>query len=177
MAPLDRPALAARLQTCHLAGRFRLRSGQIADHYFDKYLFESDPELLAAVAALATPLVPSNTELLAGLELGGIALSTALSLRTGLPQVLVRKEAKAHGTAKRIEGCDVAGLNTLAVEDVVTTGGQIVASAEALRLAGAIVETAFCVVDRRTQSSEPDILFAAGIALRSLFVATDLETH
>ncbi len=87
-------ALATRLRdTSRLTGRFVLRSGSVADVYFDKYLFEADPELLHAVADLAAPLVPEGTELLAGLELGGVPVATALSLRTGLPQVLVREDA------------------------------------------------------------------------------------
>ena len=110
MVVVDRKELAARLQTtCMLRGEFVLRSGQVTDFYFDKYLFESDPELLSAVAEQAASLVPDETDLLAGLELGGVPVATALSLATGIPQVLVRKQAKSYGTAKLAEGPDIAG--------------------------------------------------------------------
>ena len=107
---MDRRQLARRLQaSCGLTGHFVLRSGEVSDFYFDKYLFEAVPELLDAVAELASPLVPDGTEILAGLELGGVPISTALSLRTGIPQVLVRKEAKTYGTAKLAEGLSNIG--------------------------------------------------------------------
>ena len=131
---MDKGQLAERLRTtCGLRGRFVLRSGQVSDFYFDKYLFEADPVLLSAVTALAAPMVPAGTEILAGLELGGVPLSTALSLLTGLPQVLVRKEAKTYGTAKLAEGPEVSGRRVAVIEDVITTGGQVVLSTEQLR--------------------------------------------
>ncbi len=108
---------------------------------------------MAAVARLAAPLVPPGTEILAGLELGGVPISTALSLLTGLPQVLVRKQAKTYGTAKLSEGPDVGGKHVLVVEDVITTGGQVVASTEELRALGALVTTVLCVIDRRASSA------------------------
>ncbi len=142
--------MASLLQAaCYLEGHFVLRSGQVATFYFDKYLFESNPSLLRAVAEHAAALVPEGTDVLAGLELGGVPIATALSLLTGLPQVLVRKQAKQYGTAKLAEGPDVAGRRLLVVEDVVTTGGQVVLSAEELRRRGASVENVLCVIDRR----------------------------
>jgi|APMI01.1.fsa_nt_gi orotate phosphoribosyltransferase len=80
--------------TSRLTGEFTLRSGQVATEYFDKYRFESDPVLLRAVAEQMVPLVPEGTELLGGLELGGIPIVTILSSLTGIPAVFVRKEAK-----------------------------------------------------------------------------------
>jgi orotate phosphoribosyltransferase len=85
---------------CRLTGRFVLRSGRAADEYFDKYQFEADPALLDEIAAGMVPLVPEGTEVLAGLEMGGIAVVTALGRRTGLPCAFVRKEAKSYGTAR-----------------------------------------------------------------------------
>ena len=147
---MDKAELARRVQaTCYLSGHFVLRSGQETDFYFDKYQFEADPLLLRAVAELAAPLVPPGTEILAGLELGGVPISTALSLLTGLPQVLVRKQAKTYGTARLSEGPDVAGRRVLVVEDVITTGGQVVSSTEELRARGALATTVLCVIDRR----------------------------
>src|ERR1035441_1214655 len=126
---MDRQTLAARIHDrCRLVGTFTLRSGQIADYYFDKYQFEGDPELLKEVAAQAISLIPPGTEILAGLELGGIPIATALSLATGLETVFVRKQAKQYGTARLAEGGPVAGRRVLVVEDVITTGGQVAMS-------------------------------------------------
>ena len=176
---MERKELARRLQeACYLTGHFVLRSGQVTDFYFDKYLFESDPKLLRAVAELAAPLVPAGTDMLAGLELGGVPLSTALSLVTGLPQVLVRKEAKTYGTAKLAEGPDVAGTRLLVVEDVVTTGGQVVKSVEELRRRGAVVTNVLCAIDRRPPVAVPSPaagrLEEAGLELLPLFTAAEL---
>src|SRR5260221_2068758 len=110
----------------HQSGRnFTLRSGVVSDQYFDKYLFESNPMLLWAIAEHLALLLPPETEVLAGLETGGIPISTALSLYTGLPQVFVRKEAKGYGTKKLAEGISIVGRELTIIEDVVTTGGQI----------------------------------------------------
>jgi orotate phosphoribosyltransferase len=175
---VDRQELAGRLQrACYLRGTFVLRSGQVADFYFDKYMFESEPELLRAVAELAATLVPEGTEVLAGLELGGVPIATALSLATGLPQVLVRKEAKTYGTAKLAEGPDVGGKQLLVIEDVVTTGGQVVMSVTELRRRGALVSSVLCAIDRRPPGTDAaaDKLRAAGLDLVALFSAAELS--
>lgn len=156
-----------------LPGEFRLRSGLIADTYFDKYQFESDPELLHAVALELLPLIPSDAEILAGLELGGVPVVTALSLASGLPAVFVRKKAKDYGTAKLAEGPEIDGRRLIVVEDVVTTGGQVVLSTNDLRARGAIVLTALCVIDREQGGRET--LAAEGIDLRAAFTRSDIE--
>jgi orotate phosphoribosyltransferase len=173
---VNKAELARELyRACYLEGEFVLRSGQTANFYFDKYQFEAAPALLAAVAELAREMVPPETEVLAGLELGGVPVSTALSLATGLPQVLVRKQAKTYGTAKLAEGPDVAGRRALVVEDVVTTGGQVVLSTEDLRARGAIVDTVLCVIDRRPDPGQgEDKLAAAGLRLVPVFTLADL---
>ena len=171
-AEVDRLSLAVRIaDRCRLTGEFTLRSGKVATTYFDKYLFEADPELLAAVAVLATPMIPDGTEVLAGLELGGVPVATALSLHTGLPAAFVRKEAKSYGTAKLAEGAEVSGKRVLVVEDVITTGGQVVASAQDLRERGADLVGVLCVIDR---SGGDNRLADAGLDLRSVFTADDL---
>jgi orotate phosphoribosyltransferase len=105
----DRADLAQRVTAaCRLEGQFVLRSGQTATTYFDKYLFEADPRLLYDIASALEQLVPEGTEVLAGLELGGIPIVTALSLETGLPAAFVRKNAKTYGTAKLAEGAEGA---------------------------------------------------------------------
>jgi orotate phosphoribosyltransferase len=174
---MDKEELAGRLRaTCSLRGQFVLRSGQVSDFYFDKYLFEADPELLSAVAEHSAALIPEGTEVLAGLELGGVPVSTALSLLTGIPQVMVRKEAKTYGTAKLAEGPDISGRRLTVVEDVITTGGQVVLSTEDLRARGAIVDTVLCVVDRRpARGLGPDKLGEAGLSMRALFTLDEIQ--
>jgi orotate phosphoribosyltransferase len=165
--------LAARIQVvAHLEGSFRLRSGLVASEYFDKYRFESDPDLLHEIAELAAIRIPAGTEGLAGLELGGVPVATALSLLTGLPAFFVRKEAKKYGTERLVEGPDIEGRRLLVVEDVVTTGGQVVLSTDDLRAAGAVVTDALCVIDR--ESGAPAHLAASGITLHALFTMSEL---
>jgi orotate phosphoribosyltransferase len=155
-----------------LSGQFTLRSGWTATEYFDKYRFEGDPRLLRAIAEHLEPLIPAGTDVLAGLELGGVPLATALSLRTGLPAVFVRKQAKEYGTRQLAEGGAVTGRRLLVVEDVVTSGGQVVASSEALRALGAVVTHAICVIDR--EAGGVSALYHVGVELRSLFSKSDL---
>ncbi|HZW27482.1 MAG TPA: orotate phosphoribosyltransferase [Trueperaceae bacterium] len=156
-----------------LRGSFVLRSGATSDRYFDKYLFESDPELLAEVSQALAKLVPPDTEMLAGLELGGVPLAVMLGQLTGLPVVFVRKKAKPYGTMRLAEGGDIAGRKLLVVEDVVTSGGQVVVSTNDLRERGAVVDSAVCVIDREAGGVEA--LAEAGVALAALYTMTDLE--
>ncbi len=168
--------LAARVFTAsYLTGSFVLRSGRTADHYFDKYRFESDPALLADIVDALAPLVPPGVEGLAGLELGGVPLATMLSAKTGLPAYFVRKEPKRYGTEKICEGGEVDGRTLVIIEDVVTTGGQMVLSAQDLRAEGAVVEHALCVIDR--EGGGADVAAAEGIALRALFTMRELEAY
>jgi orotate phosphoribosyltransferase len=170
---MDRDELAvAIVRSAHLTGHFRLRSGAISAEYFDKYRFESDPRLLRAIARQLAPLVPTETEILAGLELGGIPIAAALSLETGLPAAFVRKEAKSYGTCQLAEGIDVTGRRLLVVEDVITSGGQVVKSTEQLRALGALVTSAVCVIDRESGGTEA--LATAQLKLSSLFTKGQL---
>lgn len=171
---MELDALASRLsEVAQLSGSFRLRSGQTASVYFDKYQFESDPELLAAVAQAMVSLVPDDTDVLAGLELGGVPVATALSLVSGLPVVFVRKTAKDYGTAKLAEGPSIEGKRLLIVEDVVTTGGQVVSSTQQLRKRGALVSAAACVIDREEGGGEA--LAEIGVTLKPLFRRSDID--
>jgi orotate phosphoribosyltransferase len=171
---MDRTELTRQIDAVsRLRGTFRLRSGASSEEYFDKYRFESDPRLLAAIADGLADLIPPGIDALAGLELGGVPIATALSLRTGLPAVFVRKQAKAYGTCQLAEGGDVLGRRLLIVEDVITSGGQVVASCADLRRAGATVEHVVCVIDR--QAGGREALLAAGLDLRPLLLKTDLD--
>lgn len=161
------------METSFITGEFLLRSGQISNEYFDKYRFEAKPELLKQVAELMVPLVPEGTELLAGLEMGGIPLATMLSQLTGIPTVFVRKKPKEYGTRQFAEGNDVAGKRVVIVEDVITSGGQLLLSANDLREAGAIIEHAVAVIDR--QAGGIPAAQEIGIDLRCVFTMSELK--
>jgi orotate phosphoribosyltransferase len=169
-----RADLARRIHTAaHLTGTFTLRSGRVSTEYFDKYQFESDPVLLADIAEAMAELVPPGTEVLAGLELGGVPVVTALARVTGLPAAFVRKKAKEYGTARFAEGASVDGRRVLVVEDVVTSGGQVVLSTADLRGIGAEITDVVCVIDRSEGGSEA--LAAEGLRLHSVVDRTDLD--
>ena len=151
----------------HLTGEFKLRSGQLSNEYFDKYRFESKPNLLTEIAKAMKPLVPADTEVLAGLEMGGIPVATAVSMQTGLEAAFVRKKAKEYGTMKICEGVDVNNKKVCIVEDIVTTGGQIIESVKELRKLGANIEVVLCVILRDPKAIE--LLANEGLELRAAF--------
>jgi orotate phosphoribosyltransferase len=166
--------LAGRIaRVATLRGRFTLRSGAEADTYFDKYRFEADPRLLGEIALAMAPLVPRGTDLLAGLELGGIPLVTALSRVTGLPARFVRKRAKGYGTAQLAEGGPIAGSVLTVVEDVVTSGGQVIDSCRGLFELGATIRAVVCVIDR--EQGGRAAVEAEGHVFNALFTRSQLE--
>jgi orotate phosphoribosyltransferase len=167
--------LARRIYDCaHITGTFTLRSGAVSNEYFDKYLFEADPALLKDIAVALADLVPSDgVDALAGLEMGGIPIVTMLSQTTGVPARFVRKKAKEYGTAKLAEGGELAGQRLCVVEDVVTSGGQVVESCAELRAAGAEVVRVLCVIDRESGGREN--LAEAGLDLHALFTMSALK--
>jgi orotate phosphoribosyltransferase len=168
------PTLATDIDAiCRLSGTFTLRSGQVSSEYFDKYLFESDPILLARVAREMVALVPEGTEQLGGLELGGVPIATVLSTLTGLPALFVRKQAKEYGTCKLAEGPDVSGRRVTLVEDVITTGGAVRDATRALREAGAVVETVVCAIDRSPVGENP--LADVGLEVRAVLTKAVLD--
>jgi orotate phosphoribosyltransferase len=158
---------------CRLTGEFTLRSGQVAAEYFDKYLFEADPRLLARVAQQMVDLLPGDTELLGGLELGGVPIATMVSSRTGLPALFVRKKAKEYGTCKLAEGPEVAGRRVTIIEDVITTGGAVRDATRALREAGAVVELVVCAIDRSPAGQNP--LEDVGLEVRAVLTKAQLD--
>jgi orotate phosphoribosyltransferase len=139
----------------------------VSNDYFDKYLFESNPVLLNEIAEHLSGLIPKGTEVFAGLEMGGVPIATALSLKTGIPVAFVRKKAKEYGTCKLAEGIDIQGKNVCIIEDVVTTGGQILLSAQDLKNCGATVNNVLCVIEREQQGR--DNLENSGLTFLSLF--------
>jgi orotate phosphoribosyltransferase len=171
---IGRAGLAKRIyDTAHITGDFLLRSGARSHEYFDKYLFEADPDLLKHIAIGMAELVPKNVDALAGLEMGGIPIATMLSQLTGLPVLFVRKKAKEYGTCKIAEGGTVKGRKLLIVEDVVTSGGAILDAAKALREEGAELAQVVCVIDR--ESGGPANLAKAGLELKPLFKMAELK--
>jgi orotate phosphoribosyltransferase len=131
-----------------LRGSFLLSSGRRSDYYVDKYLFETRPDVLRNVARLLADALPAGTTVLAGPALGGVPLATAVSLETGLAFVIVRPDAKPHGTARTIEGRLAPGDQVAVLEDVVTTGAQAVRAARLIEEAGGRVLGILAVVDR-----------------------------
>jgi orotate phosphoribosyltransferase len=166
--------LARRIyERSRLTGEFRLRSGAVSDEYFDKYLFESDPALLRALAEALVTLLPDGVDALAGLELGGVPLATVVSQVSGLPTLFVRKERKTYGTCRLAEGGEIDGRRLVVIEDVITSGGQVIESCRALREHGAQITTVLCVIDREAGGREN--LAREGLELRSLFTMSQLR--
>ncbi len=167
--------LAARIkQTARLTGSFVLRSGKVSDTYFDKYQFEADPKLLLTIAQQMASLVPEGTQVLAGLEMGGIPIVTMLSQVTGLPCAFIRKEAKEYGTCQYAEGASLVVKRFVLVEDVVSSGGALVDALAKLANDQLRPELAICVIDRETGGTEA--LAAAGLLLKALFTFSQVES-
>lgn len=103
-------------EQAHLTGEFTLRSGQISNEYFDKYIFESEPSLLGDIVKIMKCLIPAESEILEGLEMGGIPIATALSIESGIRAAFVRKKAKEYGTCKLAEGADVNGKRVCVIQ-------------------------------------------------------------
>jgi orotate phosphoribosyltransferase len=160
----------------YLEGDFVLRSGKRSRYYLDKYRFETRPDLLRPLGELIAQTVrehePEATRL-AGPELGAVALAAAASLESGLPFLIVRKEAKEYGTSKRLEGVFEPGERVCLVEDVVTTGGAALEAVQALRDAGLQVSSAICVVDR--EEGGVDAFARQAVRLRPLYRSSELR--
>jgi orotate phosphoribosyltransferase len=173
---VNRAELGAALREhAYLEGDFVLRSGRRSRYYLDKYRFETRPDLLAPLGELIAETVREHeprATLLAGPELGAVALAAAVSLASELPFLIVRKKAKGYGTGNRLEGVFEAGERACLVEDVVTSGGAAIAAVEALRAAGLEVATAVCVVDR--DEGGAGALGGVGVRLVPLFHAAQL---
>lgn len=168
------PAAVGRdlVRAAYLEGDFTLSSGQKSRYYLDKYRFSTDPRLLGPIAEGLASLLPDGLSALAGVELGAVPLAAALSLRTGLPFVIVRKAAKEHGTSRLIEGVLQPRARVALVEDVLTTAGQAIRAANLLTELGARVERIVYVVDRE-QGADANIR-AAGFEPAALFTRSSL---
>jgi orotate phosphoribosyltransferase len=142
------------VQVAYLRGQFVLRSGATSNYYFDKYRFETRPQVLRRLATCLAALVPAGTDRLAGPELGGVALATAVSLEMNLPFVIVRTSQKTYATTSQIEGELQPGERVAVIEDIVTSGGAALLAVSTLRQAGAVVEDVIAVIDREEGAAE-----------------------
>jgi orotate phosphoribosyltransferase len=159
----------------YLTGEFLLRSGKISNEYFDKYQFETYPNILNAITEQLLDILPTDFDYFAALEMGGLPIGTALSLKTNKPVLFIRKRAKEYGTRKFAEGPDISGKKLLIVEDVVTTGGQILLSVNKLREAGALISDTICVIDRENGGVEA--LKHVNLNLHALFTMSELKNN
>jgi orotate phosphoribosyltransferase len=155
-------------------GDFTLTSGRKSDYYVDGKQVTLDGRGLYLVAKFALEHCRElHIDAVGGLTLGADPIAAAVAALSGatddpITAFIVRKEVKAHGTGRAIEGPDLrAGQRVLIVDDTMTTGGTFLQAAEAVKVAGATIVGALCVVDREEGGREA--LEAAGITLHALF--------
>lgn len=169
---MDTSELARRIkEAAYLEGDFILRSGKRSKYYLDKYLFETQPDILAELGRRLAAYA-EDVEVIAGPELGAVALAAATSMAAGKPFTLVRKQAKDYGTNKQIEGAPVAGRNVLMVEDIGTTAGAALEAAQVLTAAGANIKRIVFAVDRMQGAKEN--VEAAGYEFHAILTKEDL---
>jgi orotate phosphoribosyltransferase len=170
---MTREDLAKRIADVSLLrGQFTLRSGRTSHYYLDKYRFETQPDVLAALGRMFAEQVPAHVNRIAGAELGAVALAAATSMACGKPFVIVRNQKKDYGTSRLVEGILESGETVMIVEDVLTTGGQVLEAARTLESAGAKIDRIVAVIDRLEGAREN--IESAGYAYESLFTTKDL---
>ncbi|MFC9067170.1 MULTISPECIES: orotate phosphoribosyltransferase [Streptomyces] len=168
--------LAARIaEVACVTDAFALADARVLESYFDEYRLAADPQLLHDVADAMAALVPEDAEALAGVELGGVPLVVALSAATGLPAAFLRRVPKRYGSRRQVEGAAVEGRRIVLVDDVVRSGGQLLAMSRMLRVAGAPVADALCVLERPLGGRR--LLDDHGVRLHPLLVEADLPTQ
>ncbi len=169
---MDKKQLTARIkETAYLEGEFILRSGKKSNYYLDKYLFETQPDILAELGKQFAAFA-DDVDVIAGPELGAVSLAAATSMATGKPFAIVRKKTKDYGTSKLIEGTAVEGKNVLLVEDIGTTAGAALEAAQTLTEAGANIRRMVFAIDRLQGAREN--VEAAGFEFRAILDKTDL---
>ncbi len=159
-------------ETAYLEGDFTLRSGKKSKYYLDKYLFETCPDILKALGRSFCEFLSDDVTLIAGAELGGVALAAVTAMESGKNWIIVRNSKKGYGTGKMVEGVLKSGDVVLLVEDIATTGGQVLEAAKVITEAGATVKKIVCVIDRK-QGAEENIT-AAGYVFESILTKNDL---
>jgi orotate phosphoribosyltransferase len=162
-------------------GRVTLSSGREADYYVDLRRISLHAAAAPLVGKVMLDLVADwSFDAVGGLTMGADPVATAMLHASAaapdrhrpIDAFVVRKEGKAHGLQRRIEGPDVAGRRVLAVEDTSTTGGSVLTAVEALREAGADVVGVAVIVDRDTGAAEA--IAAAGLEYRFAYSLADL---
>ena len=170
---MTRDELIKRIkEVSYLEGDFVLRSGKRSKYYLDKYLFETCPDILSALGDEFAKHVTDDVTLIAGAELGGVALAAATAMAAGKNWIIVRHSKKGYGTGKMVEGVLKASDHVLLVEDIATTGGQVVEAANIITDVGATVEKIVCVIDRKQGAKEN--ITAAGYTFESIMTKDDL---
>jgi orotate phosphoribosyltransferase len=159
-------------ETSYLEGDFTLRSGKKSKYYLDKYLFETCPDILKALGKEFARHVTDDVTVIGGAELGGVALAAATAMETGKNWIIIRNSKKGYGTGKMIEGILKPSDIVLLVEDIATTGGQVLETANVITEAGANVKKIIAVIDRK-QGAEENVT-AAGFKFESILTKTDL---
>ncbi len=171
---MDRAELIRRIAgTAYLEGRFTLRSGRTSDYYLDKYRFETQPDILQAIGEAMAEYVRPTTTLLGGPELGGVALAAATALVCRLPFIIIRNSRKDYGTGTLIEGLIGPTDRVLLLEDIATSGGQVLEAAETIRRSGAAVERIVAVIDRE-EGARPRIE-SSGFEFHALLTAAQVR--
>jgi orotate phosphoribosyltransferase len=170
---LSREQLTSRIaEVALLRGDFTLRSGRKSSFYLDKYLFSTQPDILSELGRMFAARLPQGTTKLAGAELGGIPLVSAASIASGIPCVFIRNQKKDYGTAKQLEGRIDADDRVVIVEDIATTGGQVLEAAKVIAATGATIVRIIATIDRLEGARQN--IEAAGYEFDSLFTVRDL---
>lgn len=170
---MDKTQLVKRVkETAYLEGDFVLRSGKRSKYYMDKYLFETQPDILKVLGQEFCKYLTPDVTLIAGAELGGVALAAATAMEAGKPWIIVRNSKKDYGTSKLVEGVLKKGDVVLLVEDIATTGGQVLEAAKVITEAGATVKKIVAVIDRKQGAREN--IEGAGYAFDSIMTKQDL---
>jgi len=154
-----------------LSGQFTLRSGRRSNVYLDKYAVFSEPKLLFKITKDMATLIPPCVQIIAGREMGTIALAVLLSQHSGLACAFVRKEPKKYGTQKVVEGVDLKGKNVLVLENIATSGGEVMTTTRKLRAIGATVTHAMVILDQ--EEGGADLTGLGGVRLLSLLRKSD----
>lgn len=170
---MTREELIKRIkETAYLEGNFILRSGKRSKYYLDKYLFETCPDILKALGKEFAGYITDDVTLIAGAELGGVALAAATAMESGKNWIIVRNTKKGYGTGKLVEGILRADDVVLLVEDIATTGGQVLEAAKIITEAGATVKKIVCVIDRKQGAQEN--ITQSGFKFESILTKDDL---
>ncbi|UKO97349.1 orotate phosphoribosyltransferase [Nostoc sp. UHCC 0870] len=167
---------------CQLAyqeGDFILSSGQPSSYYINGKQVTLHPQGALAIGRILLSLLPSDTQAVAGLTLGADPIVSAVSVVSAyenrpIPALIIRKEAKGHGTKAYIEGPNLPeGAKVVVLEDVVTTGQSAMKAVERLRAAGYVVDEVISLVDRQQGGAE--FYQSVGLKFEVVFTIKDLQ--